>query len=296
MSTRISFRARRLVLGGAILGLAAGTVGAAVAGDWGPQFNPHASTAVGEPNTFAPYVNSPGPGLPPDQAIAQVTDALNQFGVISASRIDPPDGTAGTPWLSVQVDSDLADDVLPDWLALLTEGAVADLMHTDEATTHDVIGGTELVDTDKSGQQLATPLGYGAVVAGQDFRSPSDAELADRVSQVAAQFGLGVSSVQVLHPLDSALEVTLTVPEGDVNWTINQLQDSLQGDPRSIEGIYIELDSEAGDPLLRTSEAGRSGGGSLWFAPGQDERFGALHFGPAPDPRKHGSSADSTNR
>jgi len=46
-----------------------------------------------------------------------------------------------------------------------------------------------------------------------------------------------------------------------------------------VEGLLIELDDSHGQPLLQSGVAYRTGEGGLWFAPGQDARFGAVHGG-----------------
>lgn len=163
------------------------------------------------------------------------------------------------------------------WLTELVQGAVADLMRTDQGKTDQLIGGGVLVDADKSGAEVTTPVGGGWARGGQEFNSPSDAVLRDRVTSVAARFGLSVRSLAVLHPLDSALEVSFVVPDGKVDWTIDQLSGALQGSPQDIEGDYIELYGLSGQPLLRTGTTARVAGGGLWFADGQDLRFGAQH-------------------
>lgn len=54
---------------------------------------------------------------------------------------------------------------------------------------------------------------------------------------------------------------------------------ALVGATPDVEGVLIQLDNPAGKPLLISGVAYRTGEGGLWFAPGQDERFGALHGG-----------------
>jgi hypothetical protein len=53
----------------------------------------------------------------------------------------------------------------------------------------------------------------------------------------------------------------------------------LVGKSPDVEGILIELYDPDGQPLLQSGVAYRTGSGGLWFAPGQDERFGAIHGG-----------------
>ena len=88
--------------------------------------------------------------------------------------------------------------------------------------------------------------------------------------------------MQILHPLESALSVSLTVrDDAKPGWTIAELSSALLGSVPDVEGCYIEIESSGGKPLLQTTAAYRVGTGDLWFAPGQDERFGAVH-GSAP--------------
>jgi hypothetical protein len=134
-----------------------------------------------------------------------------------------------------------------------------------------------MVDTDTNGDPVTVPIGMGEATAGLTFNSPGATQLEERVSEVASELGIQVASVRVLTPLDSALAVTVKVPPGPVSWSVNELIADLQGSPADVEGVYVEIQSEAGDPLVRPSAAKRLGGGGLWFAHGQAERFGANH-------------------
>ena len=136
----------------------------------------------------------------------------------------------------------------------------------------------ELLFPQPDGSQTTVRLGHGAVAGGQVFDSPSDSAITAHVCAVAGSYGLSVKSLRILHPLDSAIEVSMIVPDGlTPAWTISGLSDALEGSPRQVEGIYVQLDSPGGQKLLATSGAYRMGSGGLWFAPGQDVRFGANH-------------------
>jgi hypothetical protein len=216
-------------------------------------------------------------GLTPDEAVARVVDSLGDPMVQGADVIaDPSDNPGGLPWVRVRLDSNAGDGVKEVWLGELVDAAVAELMRTDETTLGQVLGG-EIVDRTANGHVVATPLGSGYSRVGQRFHSPSDADLHERVDAVAKKYGLDATAVQVLHPLDSALAVTFTVPDGNVSWNIDQLRNDLSGSPGDLEGLFVQLDSPSGQPLLRGGSANRFKGGGLWFAPGQDERFGAIH-------------------
>ncbi len=195
----------------------------------------------------------------------------------------PADSGGSGQWLTVTIESDQADGIKQAWLAQLMQGAVADLMRTDETTTSQVLDGAQLVDKDASGRQVVTPLGHGAVVGGQVFDSPGDDALRQQVAAAAEKYGLTVDSVQVLHPLDSALAVTMTVPDGPLHgWNLTSLENAIEGKttPTSVpnvEGLYLELHSPSGKPVVKSGYASRIPGGGGWSAPGQDERFGINH-------------------
>jgi hypothetical protein len=190
--------------------------------------------------------------------------------------------TKSTPsGLQVAVTLTRNDDGVPDvWLADLAVGAVAERSHTDQAVASDVVSSATAVGPGKGGDTVTTNLGIGAVRLGQVFGSPSDSALTAHVADVAKRHGLTVADLQILHPLESALSVTFVVPDGaKIDWTIDALRTDLVGESPDVEGVYIELDDAHGQPVLQSGAAYRTGEGGLWFAPGQDARFGAVHGG-----------------
>lgn len=182
----------------------------------------------------------------------------------------------GSPCLRVRFNSNRDHGVKEGWLGQLVEGAVGELVRTNQKTLAQVLG-AEVVTRTRSGRQVTTPLGMGYSPLGHRFNSPSDADLRQRATDVADKYRLEVDSVEVLHPLDSALAVTFTVPLGPVSWTLYQLTNDLQGSPIDVEGLSIQLNSPSGQPLLRVANGERAKGGGGWFAPGQDDRFGFQH-------------------
>jgi hypothetical protein len=173
------------------------------------------------------------------------------------------------------------DDGVPDvWLADLAVGAVAERAHSKEAVANDIISTAIAIGPDKGGNPITTSLGIGAVGLGQVFGSPSDSALTAHVADVAESHGLAVADLRILHPLESALSVTFVVPDGaSIDWTLDDLRTDLVGAPPEVEGVFIELRDSHGQPLLQSGVAYRTGEGGLWFAPGQDSRFGAVHGG-----------------
>lgn len=190
--------------------------------------------------------------------------------------------TESTPsGLQVVVTLTRNDDGVPDvWLADLAAGAVAERSHSDQAVANDLVSSATAVGPGKGGEPVTTYLGVGAVRLGQVFGSPSDSALTAQVANVAKTHGLTVAELQILHPLESALSVKFVVPDGaTIDWTIDQLRTALVGGSPDVEGVFIELDDSHGQPLLQSGVAYRTGEGGLWFAPGQDARFGAVHGG-----------------
>jgi hypothetical protein len=231
------------------------------------------------PGSYAQESTATGPGQSAEEAISQVLKGTSGTEVRSASLMEAPaDSVTTGPWVNVRVDSDKGDDLYAVWLGGLVQGAVADQMRDDEETTADVIGGGQVEDTDQSGAPVTVSLGTGSIVGGQVFHSPSDDELEARMKTAARRFGLELLAVEVMHPLESAISVRFALPEdGELSWTIDDLRDAVAGSPLSVEGVFIEIDSPSGKSLLRTGTSYRTGEGGLSFAPGQDDRFGALH-------------------
>jgi hypothetical protein len=262
-------------LAGVILsaGLAAATT---LAGCTPMSRDDHTGDAV----TYAGGQPTPLASLTPDAASSGAN------GQVRMDLADVPQlaGLTSTPTpygLQVVVTLTRNDGRVPDvWLADLAVGAVAERSRSNQAVANDVVASATAVGPGEGGQTVTTSLGVGAVRLGQVFGSPSDSALTAHVADVAKSHGLAVADLQILHPLETAVRVTFVVPDGAaVDWTIDQLRTALVGDPPDVEGLFIELDDSHGQPLLQSGVAYRTGEGGLWFAPGEDARFGAVHGG-----------------
>ena len=216
--------------------------------------------------------NDPHRAMTPDAAVARVVASLGDPMVQGADVVAHPNPTyCNTPCIRVRLDSDAGPGVKQAWLGELVLGAVGELIRTDQKTLASVVAG-QIVERTPNGRVHSIPLLMNGLV-GQHFNSPSDADLRQRVDTVAEKYGLSVASVEVLHPLDSALAVTYTVSRGKPSWTFQELKSALLGSPTDIEGIYRQLNSPGGRPLFRVANGERTTGGGGWFAPGLGDRF-----------------------
>ena len=232
---------------------------------------------TGDPVTYAGGVETSTPApLTSSDATEQVAQGLEKQGQVA--RLEATSTPSG---LALAVTLTRNNDEVPDvWIAGLAVGAVAERMHTDQATMDELIASATAVGPGKEGVPTTTNLGIGAVRLGQVFGSPSDSVLTAQVEDIAQRYGLEVADLQILHPLESALQVTLVVPDGaSIDWTIDDLRAALVGESPVVEGVLIQLNDPNGKPLLLSGVAYRTGEGGLWFAPGQDSRFGAVHGG-----------------
>lgn len=227
------------------------------------------SATSGTPDAAGTRVNA---------ALARVLGSLGDPMVKGAEVVDDPDDLdCRYPCLRVRLDSTRSRGVKEVWLGQLIEGAVAELARTPEQKTAPRVLATELVTRSATGQREITPIDTGYSPLGHGFDSPTDAELRLRAASVADRYGLGVTSVEVVHPLDSALAVTFTVPPGKPAWSFQELEHELLGSPIDIEGIYLQLNSPSGRPLFSIENGERVSGGAGWAAPGQAERFGLVN-------------------
>lgn len=290
MSTRhMSTNALRVLVASlvvaAIAAVAAVTASAATGGN--SPAGGDADAHSGDPIAYAPVAGSEG-GSAPTRADAKLLSADVSREALGARLAKALGGTGGIEAVTFTSDdkksalsvrmSENDDSVTHNWYAELAVGVAAQLSATTQTSLDQVIASATAIGPDADGVARSTDLGVGAVALNQVFNSPSDDVLTSRVDEVAQQFGLKVDSAQVLHPLESALSATFVVPHhAKINWTADQLTTALVGATPDVEGVLWQLDDVDGTPLIQASAAYRTGAGSLWFAPGQDTRFGAVH-------------------
>ncbi|HEX3929926.1 MAG TPA: hypothetical protein VHW64_04440 [Nocardioides sp.] len=210
-------------------------------------------------------------------AVAQVVGSLGGRSVHGATVIPAPGVyECGSPCVRLRVDNKADHEVQEVWLGRLVEGAVGELVRPDQKTLAEDLG-VEIVVRTRGGHLATVPIATGDAQLGRHLDSPSDEDLRQRAATAADKYGLTLDSVEVLHPLDSALAVRFSVPPGKVPWTIGQLSEDLEGSPADLEGLSIQLTSPSGSPLFSYAYAVRAAGGGGWWAPGQDARFGLQH-------------------
>jgi hypothetical protein len=261
---------------GAVIVTAGVAAGAALAGCTAMPNNDH----TGDPVAYAGRQSTPVATFGAN-AVASDAAGLVMKGLSGESQLVGLTTRSTPSGLQVVVTLTRNDERVPDvWLADLAVGAVAERSRSDQAVANDLVSSATAVGPGKGGVPVTTTLGIGAVRLGQVFGSPSDSALIARVANVAERHGLSVADVRILHPLESALSVKLVVPHGaTIDWTIDALRTDLVGESPDVEGVFIELDDADGQPLLQSGAAYRTGEGGVWFAPGQDARFGAVHGG-----------------
>lgn len=257
--------------------LIAGTVlvagGVSAASSFAAVVEPKQDAVVSVPDAYVPNI-SERDHLALEQAIARVSQGLAGTAIDS---IEQSNAAETSTRLVVSVSNIDSKSVEAFWLASLAQGAVADLVNGGAETTSDVISSSLILGP---GDDLkdAIDIGYGSIRSGQLFGSLSDQQLIERVKSVADRFDLVVKSVQVVHPLESALHVNFVLDASrNVTWTIDELRSAVEGATPTVEGSLIELSDTDGNVLLTTGTSYRTGLGGVWFAPGQDERFNAEH-------------------
>lgn len=178
-------------------------------------------SSAGAPVSYAAGTRTRGIVVKPEDADAQTTRALDEVGVKHIAE---------TPGGAITVDlAHPGDEITNRWRADLAAGAYAELTRTDQAAYSERVTAATATGPDESGRTVSTPLGIGAARLGQEFGSPDDTELRARVTKIADQFGITLRDLQILHPLESAIDVSFEVDDDmKIDWTI----DRLRGTPR----------------------------------------------------------------
>lgn len=283
MSVVNGLRARWLLVLGGVVSVAVASAGFAFAGS--SHSLRSAFESRGAPMNYGGPLATQGAGLSWPEATSRVLGAAGMGSVVDATLGDAPRSMrSDQPWMTLHVRANPTEalqgpgEVHVTWIASLAQGAIAELHRTEQASIGDVLSGSQIsVDVDDHSVQL--DVGQGYVALGQTFSATqfSDDAITEHVTDALAKFGLQASEIRILRPLGAAVFVRVEVAD-DVHpsWTVDQLCDAINGTPRAYEGVYLQVEAPDGSPLLARAVAYRTGLGGTWFAPGQNERFGAV--------------------
>lgn len=276
LTDRTTKKTLRIGIPIAIAAAALAGIGTAIAATSGPP-QPGDTAHSGDPASYTGQSRAASGGISDQKAAASVLAGFTPSQAVTAIAAAP--GLQGKEAFTIALgrnDGGLADI----WRADLAMGAYAELNHAaDQVAFSDYASGGVAKGPNAKGAVTSVDLGAGAARFGQSFASPSDATLTKQIRDGAAKFGLTIKDLAILHPLETAAAVTLVVPDGAVPWTLDDLRMGLFGTTPDVEGSLIQLVDSSGTPLLTASAAYRTAEGGVWFADGQDARFGAIHGG-----------------
>ena len=227
----------------------------------------------------------PDAQLPAD-ALAQTVAGLS--GVIRSATLDPKPPevpTADGIGVHVVVTADgpsPAQQMEGDWEAALLVGAVADRT-TADGHMASVIKAYVVDHTDSDGTTtpgLWQPTND-SIVGGQKFEPPGDdREIERTVTETLAGYGMAPVSIDVLHPLDTAVKVIATIDSADaMNGRLGELQTVLTGTPAQYEGVYLEVRLPDSSPIAVLATSFRTGRGSQWVRPDLEDSLGGPAHG-----------------
>jgi hypothetical protein len=221
----------------------------------------------------------------PEEALTQTLAGLSD--VIHSAVLVTPASDATDPTgmsLDITVAADgraLVQGLEGDWEAALLLGAVADRTTRDGHMASEIKGWTvEHVPAGETDESLWEPTNN-SMVPHQKFLPPGDdAEIKRTVDDALARYNLEALSVDVLHPLDTAIKVIAIIdsPEA-MNGQLSQLQTELTGTPIQYEGVYLEVRLPDNSPIAVLASAFRDGSGTQWVRPDLEDVLGGPPHG-----------------
>jgi hypothetical protein len=164
-------------------------------------------------------------------------------------------------------------------------GAVAERIAADGDLAHWITGIViDVLLPDGSVEHgLMAPQGH--VAARQAYPPPqSDEEIETEVAEILAGRGLTPVEVRILHPLGPAPRIIASAPLDVLAGQVNDLLAELSGDRERYEGLYVELRTPEGIPLMCTGSSRRLFGGMLWIDPDVEELLGGPPHSTIPPP------------
>lgn len=205
--------------------------------------------------------------------------AAVEFDTISEADLgDPPPGLDGN-WLYVVADIPSLEGgnaALANWEASLLFGAVAERASRG-ANLADVVGGMELKFRRANG---ATNSGGGRamvnVAASQVFGSATSEEQdRARLDRIFESYGLELTSVDYMYPLDRAARMVAIVESPKtLDGRLYKLFSEVTENLTAYEGAFLELELPDGSPIVRLHGEFRAASGGEWVRPGLEEIVG----------------------
>jgi len=181
----------------------------------------------------------------------------------------PPPGALDGPWahLRVLVPDAGVGSMLPLWQADLLVGDLREEMHIANASSP--LFGEAITLVTPSGSVANTiNTNIGDIAYGQQFSDASDAAIRSSVERGAAAAGVSLKSITVLNGLNPAPRVVVAAanPAQYVS-NADMEEHTIFHDPRTYEGVYLEVDDSSGDPVLISWSSFRTGIGQTWIRP-----------------------------
>jgi hypothetical protein len=262
----------------ALLGAAAG--GLAWASIRGPAITGD-SNAI-DPQAYTDQTTSVPQATDPQAALDSTLKGLDS-GVFLSVRLGDPPSKSDRPglWLYATVQGSslkVGGDVAAAWEADLAQGAVADRLAQGYSDLSSVVSGSSIDFESSDGTVTPVTGGAGDVVTSQSFVGGSDESIISSVDSVLLKYSLTPTEVRVLHPLQPAVSVVATVKDpAQINGQFEEIWNAIEGSPMQYEGLYLEIDSADGSPIVCSSADYRNGSGRLWIDPKFDSDIGEGH-------------------
>lgn len=227
------------------------------------------------PGQFAPRTAPVPPlGPPADVAIRALIARLPLVDDPQLSEVTLPELSGKLLSYDLRVESFEGPDITEAmWQGAILTGIVADRLAASGAQLGDV----QATLVSPHGERQPVGGAIGNMVRDQAFDIPAAEELdqiADRLES-AGMTPARVATVGGLQPAVVIRAVTRNASEAAQRYSEDQigtLQGLLARDPRSLEGIYLEIEDVHGDPVVISALASRVGGAMIWVRPDLDKR------------------------
>ncbi len=164
------------------------------------------------------------------------------------------------------------------WQGYTAQGAVAARLYSAESISagNGFVGST--FDLRLSNGSVVPEAGGGTGYVSYGVRNKeSDVQIRTRINTIAEKFGMRVGELELFHPLETAIAVTIVVP--DVKLLVGNagtITTAIQQPTSAYESFYVDFVSSSGQQLSIQYGDRLVGMGSQWYLPGHDE-YGTGH-------------------